>query len=178
MHPILSLSLSFAAPAFLVSTVAAAPPSSLNLTAISAAKSVSILECWQLQPAFKVSSQAGTKGSAIQQLGNLTSATYSVLPARFDGGLHNAPAVQYVILLSGLAHITIPGSKDEAWVLGGLNGLLIAADTADVSAKGHVTQYPSNEVTTALQIATEGEAVPPHTVLHPGACAAEETKLS
>lgn len=66
----------------------------LNLTAISAARNASTLECWQLFPQISISSQAGTSGAQIQQLGNLSTASFSILPAQFNGGAHNAPAVQ------------------------------------------------------------------------------------
>lgn len=75
-----------------------AAPSFLNLTAISVANGESTLECWQLSDPFAVSNQAGTAGAAVKQLGNVTNATYSILPAKFDGGLHRAPAVQYAFL--------------------------------------------------------------------------------
>lgn len=71
-----------------------AAPSFLNLTAIAAANGESILECWQLSEPFTFSNQAGTAGAAIKQLGNVANATYTVLPAKFDGGIHRAPAVQ------------------------------------------------------------------------------------
>ena len=68
----------------------------LNLTAISAANGASILECWQLSAPFVVSSQPGTAGAATAQLGNVANASFSVIPAQFNGGVHRAPAVQYV----------------------------------------------------------------------------------
>jgi hypothetical protein len=68
---------------------------SLNLTAISASDGASVLECWQL-PGFQTSAQAGTSGALNLFLGNLSNASYTVIPGRFDGGMHNAPAAQYV----------------------------------------------------------------------------------
>jgi hypothetical protein len=68
---------------------------SLNLTTISASNGASTLECWQL-PGFKTSAQAGTSGALNLFLGNLSNASYTVIPSRFDGGMHNAPAAQYV----------------------------------------------------------------------------------
>lgn len=73
---------------------AIAEPTYLSLTAISAANGESTLECWQLANPFAVSSTAGTAGTAVAQLGEISIASYVVLPARFDGGLHRAPAVQ------------------------------------------------------------------------------------
>ena len=75
-------------------TVASAALTYLNLTAISAANGSSILECWQLKNLFTVSSQAGTAGTAIEQLGSLSNASLTTLPPNFNGGMHNAPSVQ------------------------------------------------------------------------------------
>ena len=72
------------------------PPTSLNITAISAQNGLSIFECWQILPGFSTSSQAGTVGASILQLGGLANMSYSVLPPNFTAGLHNAPTTQYV----------------------------------------------------------------------------------
>ncbi|TFK47212.1 hypothetical protein OE88DRAFT_827783 [Heliocybe sulcata] len=146
----------------------------LNLTALTAHNGASVFECWALQPGFTSSTQSGTAGALSLQLGNLANASYSILPAEFDAGRHNAPNVQYVVFLSGLAHITLPNSTAEAWVVGGENGMIIAADTAAVSTYGHITTYPSTMQTVALQIPTEGGIVPNHTVLHSGPCTTAE----
>lgn len=69
------------------------PTPSLNLTAISAANRSSILECWQL-PGFKGSTEKGIVGALSLFLGNASNATYSVIPAKFNGGLHNDPVPQ------------------------------------------------------------------------------------
>jgi hypothetical protein len=79
-----------------------------------------------------------------------------------------------VVFLSGLAHITLPNSTTEAWVEGGKNGAILALDTADVSALGHYTTYPSQERTTALQIPLGEKGVPSHRVLHMGPCKGED----
>lgn len=42
------------------------------------------------------------------------------------------------VLLSGLAHVTLPTSDDEAWIMEGVNGLVVAADVIGV---GHYTSY-------------------------------------
>jgi hypothetical protein len=72
------------------------PPTFLNITAISAQNGVSVFECWQILPAFTTSTQAGTAGASILQLGNLANMSYSVLPPGFNAGLHNAPNTQCV----------------------------------------------------------------------------------
>ncbi|KAF2090951.1 hypothetical protein K490DRAFT_62282 [Saccharata proteae CBS 121410] len=142
----------------------------LNLTAISAANGNSVLECWQLQPGFTVASQAGTSGALSLYLGDTANASYTILPPRFNGGTHNAPSAQYVVFLSGLAHVTLPNSTDEAWIQGGKYGAIIAVDTVAVSKDGHITTYPGDADTAALQIPFLDGKVPKHKVLYPGAC--------
>ena len=73
------------------------------------------------------------------------------------------------MFLSGVAHVTLANSTAEAFIEGGENGLIFAADTADVSVKGHATNYPSKEETRAIQIPTGG-TIPQHTVLYSGPC--------
>jgi len=65
----------------------------LNLTAIGARNGESVLECWEVGPIVK-SSVPGTSGASSLFFGETTNATYTIIPPRFDGGLHNAPAVQ------------------------------------------------------------------------------------
>jgi hypothetical protein len=149
-----------------------APPF-LNITALTAHNGASALECWQLLPGFATSSQTGTVGASSLQLGNLANGSYSVIPPLFDAGFHNAPSAQWVIFLSGLAHITLANSTDEAYVPGGKNGLIFAADTSDVSKLGHATNYPSKDETRAIQIPTGG-SIPSHTVLYSGPCCGKE----
>ena len=79
-----------------------------------------------------------------------------------------------VAFLSGLAHITLPvpaygnSTLDEAWVVGGANGLIIAVD---VVGSGHITTYPSDQATVALQVPLESEeALPAHGVVALGPC--------
>ena len=88
------LSLTFVVVILQLFATTIAAPSYLNLTAITAANGESTLECWQLSDPFTVSNQAGTIGTAVKPLGNVTNAIYTILPARFNGGLHQAPAVQ------------------------------------------------------------------------------------
>ncbi len=71
--------------------------------------------------------------------------------------------------MSGLAHISLANSTDEAFIYGGKNGLIFAADTVDVSPKGHSTNYPSKEETRAIQVPTGG-IVPQYAVLYSGPC--------
>lgn len=84
---------------------------------------------------------------------------------------------RWVIFLSGLAHITLPHSGKEAWIRGGKEGAILALDTAKVSGDGHITKYPSDEVTVAMQLPLQGKKVPGHQILHGGACKGEEVSL-
>ncbi|PYH45231.1 uncharacterized protein BP01DRAFT_296601 [Aspergillus saccharolyticus JOP 1030-1] len=149
-------------------------PSTLNITTLTAHNNQSVLECWALQPGYSLTSEAGVSGNVVLDLGPITNnATNILIPAKYDGGRHNAPALQWVIFLSGLAHITLPYSDDEAWVSGGKNGAILALDTKEVSAEGHATTYPSGEMTVALEVPLS--QVPEHRVLHSGACRVGET---
>lgn len=79
-----------------------------------------------------------------------------------------------MVFISGQAHITLPESDAEAWVQGGKNGVIMALDTSDVSAKGHYTSYPSDEETVALLVPFGAKGIPGHRVLHNGACKGDE----
>lgn len=63
--------------------------------------------------------------------------------------------------------MSLPDGSDEAWVMEGVNGLLVAVD---VAGEGHYTDYPSDKTTIALQVPFDNGVVPSHTVVHPGAC--------
>jgi hypothetical protein len=180
----------------------------LNVTTLATLNGKSIFQCWALASGFATSSQQGTAGAQILQLGNLSNASYSILPARFNAGIHTAPTVQcvphfllrcchllnwraarrrWVVFLSGVAHITLPDETlpidgnstqyaTEAWVSGGPYGTILATDTIEESALGHITTYPSGEETRVLQIPIADGAIPAHTVLDAtGPCA--ETEL-
>ncbi|KAI0313402.1 hypothetical protein OF83DRAFT_1065556 [Amylostereum chailletii] len=160
-------------------------PNTLNVTALATLNGKSIFQCWALKSGFATSSQAGTAGASILQLGALANASYSILPARFAAGQHNAPNVQWVVFLSGLAHITLPNATlpidntttayaTEAWVAGGAFGTILATDVAANSSAGHITTYPSGEETRAIQIPIPDNAIPAHDVIDAaGPCAQE-----
>jgi hypothetical protein len=84
----------------LPSTILASAPdaslgSTLNVTVLGARHNRSTLECWALNSGFETSDQAGTAGSSILNLGGVGgNASFTALPAGFDGGRHNAPALQ------------------------------------------------------------------------------------
>lgn len=79
-----------------------------------------------------------------------------------------------VFFASGLAHITLPNTTitptTEAWIQGGKYGLILAADTPNVSRYGHITMYPSDADTVAMQVPFADGKVPDHEVLHEGPC--------
>lgn len=68
----------------------------LNISVSAAANGTSVLQCWQLAAPFFVSTQSGTAGSMVLQLGNLEKASYSIIPAGINDGYHTAPAPQCV----------------------------------------------------------------------------------
>ncbi|KAI1261136.1 hypothetical protein F5Y18DRAFT_210290 [Xylariaceae sp. FL1019] len=148
---------------------------SLNITSIAGVGNHSEIQCWQMETPFTISTDAGTNGVARLDLSDADNISYLVLPSEYNGGLHNAPAVQWVAFISGLAHITLPDDPTaSAYVIGGAFGLIFAADTADVSKQGHITRYPGVIETVALQIPTKNNFIPQHAVLHSGACTASE----
>ncbi|KAL8753728.1 MAG: hypothetical protein Q9184_005335 [Pyrenodesmia sp. 2 TL-2023] len=151
-----------------------AKPDHLIVTAISAKDGVSTIERWQLASPFQTSSEAGISGVSLAQLGQAGNASYAVIPPHFEGGLHNAPAVQYVAFLAGEAIITVPETGQSVRIKGGKDGLIIAADTVDVSRKGHDTRYPSEEETVAVVIPVADGKVPEHVVVDAEAGADED----
>ncbi|KAI0600180.1 hypothetical protein F4775DRAFT_546534 [Biscogniauxia sp. FL1348] len=151
-----------------------ASTSYLNLTALTGRDRVSALECWQLADPFATSDLPGVVGTQSLGLGDLANGTYMVLPPRFDSGLHNAPAKQYVWFISGLVHLSLPSATPEAWVYGGKYGLIYAEDTADVSGWGHRSQYPGSDETVALVVPVKDGVSPKHKVLHDGPCVTGE----
>lgn len=153
------------------------PIKAFNLTAISAVNGASVLECWQITLPLTISQTPGTEGAAIQQLGNLSSMVWSSVPGGYAGSPHPAPSVQYNAILSGILRVTIPNSPQQATVYGGKYGLIIAVDTANVSKIGHVSSTIGKEELTALMIPTENGKIPPHKVIHRGACEKHDLEL-
>ena len=74
---------------------------------------------------------------------------------------------RFFVLLSGLAHVTLPDCSDEAWIFEGRNNLIVAADTTGI---GHYTAYPSDVETVALQIPFADGMIPTYRILRKGAC--------
>jgi hypothetical protein len=133
------------------------------------------IECWKLTTPFLLASTPGVNGAQIATITNITNLAYAIIPPRFDGGLHIAPAAQIIHFLSGIAHVTLPQDpSSDLWIIGGKGGLLFAVDTTGM---GHVTMYPSDEATVAIAAPFEGGVVPGYEVLNEGACLGKQTLL-
>lgn len=156
------------------------PPPPLNITAIVGVSNLSVLQCWQFGPLTSVSAPGVTGASALLLGGAASQLSYTVFPPKTTGGLHHSPRLQFVVFLSGMARIKLPsdggGNGTTFDVKGGRNGLIVAADTRDVSGLGHSTDYPGNEPTTVLQlpIAAGRFGFGRYSVLHQGACTEAE----
>ncbi|KAK5053756.1 hypothetical protein LTR84_001717 [Exophiala bonariae] len=143
-----------------------------------------IIECWALAAPFNV---YPTVGVALA-LGDVSNATYVVLPPRSGEGWHRPPANMYFVLLSGAAHVHAPkpnsstgmvdklrhGRKhahahEHLYIKPGWNQLIIAVDS-DLRAPGHLTYYPGDTETVALQIPFFNGVIPDHVFVRPGAC--------
>lgn len=89
-------------------------------------------------------------------------------PARQTTMMHRLTSLsecRYVALLSGEAIISIPETGQSVRIEGGKDGLIIAADTKDVSVRGHRTVYPGAEQTVAISIPVREGRVPEHVVV-------------
>ena len=71
----------------------------LNVTAISAHRGHSTLECREIDSPFFLSRHPSTKGAMMVDLGGVSNASLSVIPPVFDNGLHNAPYAQSVLFI-------------------------------------------------------------------------------
>lgn len=130
----------------------------------------SVIECWQLPNPFILGTDPGIEGNLLTTLGPVERANLAIIRPGFDGGLHVAPKVQFVIFPTGLSRATVPSRKGLAWVAGGRNGLVLAADTAEVSKDGHTTIYPSNEETVGYALPVPGNKPPTPRRVKKGAC--------
>lgn len=93
--PFLCLQLCIFLEAKIAFAATAPPPKTLNVTTIATnAQKESTLECWQLDAPLLASAAAGTAGAVFAQLGETGATSWGLIPAGFNGGLHNAPAVQ------------------------------------------------------------------------------------
>ena len=76
------------------------------------------------------------------------------------------------MFLSGEAEVSVPTSAQCATIGAGKNGLFFAADTAAVSAIGHVTAFTKETI--LIQIPVAGGVTPDHVVLYSGPCRGAE----
>ncbi|KAI0169578.1 hypothetical protein GGR52DRAFT_473259 [Hypoxylon sp. FL1284] len=162
------------ASSFLLGPMAA--PVKPSFSAITAHNGSSVFECWQFDTHFSPSSGGGLPGGAITQLGSIgREASYGVFPPNFDMGLHNAPRKQWVVSIRGMTLFTLPDDDTaSACVSAGELNVLFAADTADISVKGHGTNFVGMTETITLFFPTKDDEEPAHKVLHSGFCTAEE----
>ncbi|KAJ7679715.1 hypothetical protein B0H14DRAFT_3063255 [Mycena olivaceomarginata] len=148
-------------------------PSFLTLTALVGKNNLSALECWALTPAFVESTATGTVGAlSYPDLGGTGASSYSLFTQLTNAGLHNPPASQYVMIMTGSGELSFPSADPADTTLSGnytvhAGDILIAVDTADVSARGHNSVWQAG--TSALQMPFSGD-VPSHVVLHEGGC--------
>ena len=106
-----------------------------------------------------------------------------VLPPHSEEGWHKPPYPMFFVLLSGKAHVRAPYSSQqhvnalpqpatsedqEVWIeIGSPNQIVLALDTLGM---GHLTFYPGDTGTVALQIPLADEEAPDHVILHKGPC--------
>ncbi|KAI9834168.1 MAG: hypothetical protein M1826_005279 [Phylliscum demangeonii] len=149
----------------------ARPYNYFQITAITACNRQSKLECWQLSSPIFVSntSTEDIAGGQFQSLGPVEGSTYGVVPPRFESGNH-VDRVEFLAILSGLAHITIANSTDEVWIGPGYEDFILTTDTSNISDIGHDVTFPTDQPTTSLQVQPAGGVVPDHIVLHQGPC--------
>ncbi|KAH0293906.1 hypothetical protein M436DRAFT_80551 [Aureobasidium namibiae CBS 147.97] len=133
---------------------------------VTNAANESALECWRFSTPLIDASEPGVAGSLRFNF-NASSASYTIIPPRFNATRHNSPTPQLVVYTSGLAHISLPSSDDQAWFIGGNQGLLVAADT---TGEGHFTGYPSEQYTSVMSIPFPDGVVPDHEKVSSGAC--------
>ncbi|KAJ7147588.1 small secreted protein [Mycena crocata] len=152
---------------------ASALPQNLTVTALVGKNNLSALECWAMTPELVESTAIGTVGAlSYTHLGATSNSSYSLFTQFTNAGLHNAPAPQYVFIMTGQGELSFPSADPEDSTLSGnytllAGDILIAVDTAAVSARGHNSVWQPG--TTALQMPFAGD-VPSHSVLHDGGC--------
>ncbi|KAI0137039.1 hypothetical protein BJ170DRAFT_40743 [Xylariales sp. AK1849] len=140
-------------------------PHHLHLPAVvSGHDGKAAFECWEISRPF---SKYPTVGTSITGLADVSNMTYVVLPPKSKEGLHKPPHPMFFVLISGMAHVTLPESEDELWIKEGANGLIIAAD---VEGDGHFTEYPLDKASIALQIPFADGIVPEHRVVKGDLC--------
>lgn len=131
------------------------------------------IQCWNVTKPFTLSSTPGTSGAQALTIPHTANVTYTILPPRYDAGLHTAPVPQLVHVISGLAHITLPHNDSaDVWLVGGAGGIGFAMDT---TGDGHFTQYPTDQQTVIIVAPFEGGQAPEYEVLRDGPCEGLQT---
>ncbi|KAJ7065398.1 small secreted protein [Mycena amicta] len=148
-------------------------PNNLTVTALVGKNNLSSLECWALTPALVESTATGTVGAlSYAHLGATGNSSYSLFTQHTNAGLHNAPAHQYVFLLTGGGELSFPSADLADSTLSGnftvsAGDILIATDIAGTSARGHNSVWQAG--TSVLQMPFAGD-IPGHVVLYDGGC--------
>ncbi|KAK4955275.1 hypothetical protein LTR10_007470 [Elasticomyces elasticus] len=158
----------------MVPAAALLPSNLFNISVATGEHGKSVIQCWQLTTPPSLAT-IGSGSFQSQTLGKAQAVSINFFPPGLSFGSHPAPVVQWVIVLSGSIKIYLQNQTDQAdtvFVSGGKSGVLLAADTADISPIGHVTE--TVEETTMLFMSTANGTVPEHTVLHNGGCAGED----
>ena len=141
---------------------------SLNITALTKSEGRSTLQCWQLKPPISTQSSSGLTGASVLPLSDAPeSLTWVKQPPRSVGGLRNAAFPTFTWVVSGLLHITLEESDDEAWIVGGRYGLLFANDD---DTSGHTSDFSGPDETILMLTTLPADTVPKHKVLYSGQC--------
>ena len=139
----------------------------LSLTAVTSDKcsADARFECWQFERSFQT---YPTVGRSVP-LADLSNITYVVLPPKSKEGLHRPPSPMLFVLVSGMAHVSLPSTNDKEgiWISNAENQVIIANDMYGV---GHNTEYPLDIETVALQLPFKDGVLPAYQVLHSGPC--------
>ncbi|KAJ7050970.1 hypothetical protein C8F01DRAFT_1263455 [Mycena amicta] len=159
MQPLLLYTLLFAPLAATAPTPRNLPHSSLTVTALVGKNNLSSLECWAFTPPLVESTATGTIGAlSYAHLGATGNGSYSLFTHCTNAGLHNAPAPQYVVLLTGRSVLSFPSDS----TLSG-NYTVSAGDILIAS------RSVWRAGTSTLQMPFAGDG-PEHVVLYDGGC--------
>ena len=139
----------------------------LSMTALTSDESSpdARFECWQFMQSFHT---YPTVGRSVP-LADLSNITYVVLPPKSKEGLHRPPSPMLFVLVSGMAHVSLPSTNDKEgiWISNEENQVIIANDMYGV---GHNTEYPLDIETVALQLPFKDGILPAYQVLRSGPC--------
>ncbi|KAJ7137563.1 small secreted protein [Mycena crocata] len=148
---------------------------SLLVNAIVAKNTISMVECWKIEPGFQLSNVTGTVGDKVLQLGNMNNALYIIIPdddgKPNDGGLHNGAHSQWVFALTGGVNVSFPEASGGFSVSAG--GLFISTDVLGTSTLGHRSLWAAGSI--FIQAPFPDGAAINHTVIANHSC--EENHL-